>query len=668
MLHDPRDPRRWSPHASSAERERVGNSRRKRNLWLFRVTVLVLFGILLVQLFRMQIIQGASYDQRARENRIITRITLPQRGIIFSRDGTPLVANEPVYSAILVPSEIPLAEEDDVALALEQLLTVPRGMLKQIIADGKASFNDYDSRTIADNVSRDAALMLRQLHTRWPGVDVVVSARRFYTQGSLLGNILGYVGPVTAEEYADLKSNGYRVSDKIGKTGLESQYETLLRGEIGYTQSEVDGSGNEVRRLREQAPQSAHGIVLTIDLDLQRQVDKVLQENKGKSKNLVAIIMDVRTGEILAMSSFPSYDPNVFGDPKRSKDIQALLDDPGRPMFNHATAGAYPPGSIFKQVTGLAALQEGIAKPDTKIESKGYLQVLNDRNEFVTNMLDWSRLGVLDFAHAVALSSDVYFYYLAGGYRPANFPGLGPDRLAQYSRAFGLGAPTGIDLPDESEGLVPDPRWKERVVGEPWVLGDSYNFGIGQGFLLTTPIQMLAVTAAIANDGVRMRPHLVRQIVDDKRRVVAEPVERVRGYLPLSAENLKLMRDAMRLAITAGTASPATVRGVAVAGKTGTAEFGRQLPDGTYETTHGWFTGFAPAENPQIAIVTFVEHGGGNQEAAPLAQKILNYYFNRDTGVEPVSTPRADVRIERRGQLELGPGDVPSTPSTGAGR
>ena len=200
------------------------------------------------------------------------------------------------------------------------------------------------------------------------------------------------------------------------------------------------------------------------------------------------------------------------------------------------------------------------------------------------------------------------------------------------------------------------------------MLGDTYNFGIGQGFLLTTPIQMVAMTAAIANDGVRMRPHLVRQIVDDKRRVVAEPVEQVRGYLPMSAENLKLMRDAMRLAITAGTASPATVRGVAVAGKTGTAEFGRQLRDGTYETTHGWFTGFAPAEDPQIAIVTFVEHGGGNQEAAPLAQKILNYYFNRETGVEPVITPQADLRIGRRGQLELGPGDVPPTPSTGAGR
>ncbi len=646
----------------------MGHSRQERNLRLFRITVLVLFGILVAQLFRMQGIQGASYDQRARDNRIITRATLPQRGIIFSRDGTPLVANEPVYSAVLIPSEIPAAAEADVASALEQLLSVPRGTIKQIIDDGKASFNDYDPRTIADSVSRDTAIMLRQLHSRWPGVDVVVSARRFYTQGSLLGNILGYVGPVTAEEYADLKPSGYRVSDKIGKIGLESQYEALLRGEVGYTQSEVDGSGNEVRLLREQAPQSARGLVLTIDLELQRQVDKILEDYKGKSKNLVAIIMDVRTGEILAMSSYPSYDPNVFGDPKRSKDIQALLDDPGRPMFNHATAGTYPPGSIFKQITGLAALQEGIAKPDTKIESKGYLQVLNDSNEVVTNMLDWARLGVLDFAHAVAMSSDVYFYYLSGGYPPANFPGLGPDRLAQYSRAFGLGSPTGIDLPDEAEGIVPDPRWKDRVVGEPWVLGDTYNFGIGQGFLLATPVQMVAITAAIANDGVRMRPHLVRQIVDDKRRVVAEPVEQVRGYLPVSAENLKLMRDAMRLAITAGTASPATVRGVAVAGKTGTAEFGRQLPDGTYETTHGWFTGFAPAEDPQIAIVTFVEHGGGNQEAAPLAQKILNYYFNRETGVEPVITPQVDLRIERRGQLELGPGDVPPTPSTGAGR
>ena len=668
MLNDPRDPRRWSPHASPAERERTGHSRRERNLWLFRVTVLVLFGILTAQLFRMQIIQGAAYDQRAQDNRIITRVTLPQRGIIFSRDGTPLVANEPVYSAVVIPAEIRRQDEDDVAAALEQLISVPRGTIKQIIIDGKTSFNDYDPRTVVDDVSRDVALMLRQLHTRWPGVDVVVSARRYYTQGPLLGNVLGYLGPVAAEEYEELKSQGYRVSDKLGKTGLESHYEALLRGEIGYTQSEVDGSGNEVRRLREQAPQPASGIVLTIDVDLQREVEKILHDNRGKSKNLVAIIMDVRTGEILAMVSYPSYDPNIFQYPSRSKEIQSLLDDPGKPMLNHATAGTYPPGSIFKQITGSAALQEGVATPNTKIESKGYLEVLNDDNEFVTNMLDWTRLGVLDFAHAVAMSSDVYFYYLSGGYGPANFQGLGADRLAQYARAFGLGSPTGIDLPDEGEGLVPDPRWKERVVGESWVLGDSYNFGIGQGYLLTTPVQMVAATAAIANNGIRMRPHLVSQIVDDKRRVVAEPTDQVLGYLPISAENLKVMRDAMRLAVTGGTSSPAAIPGIAVAGKTGTAEFGRQLPDGTYETTHGWFTGFAPAEDPQIAIVTFVEHGGGNQEAAPLAQKILNYYFHRETGVEPLSTPQADTRIERRGQLELGPGNVPAPPLTGSGR
>lgn len=661
MLFDPRDPRRWN--RNSSPEEQTQERQRGRTLTRMRVVIIVLFGLLTAQLFHMQILRGSAYDERARSNHISTTIVLPERGLIYARDGTLLVQNEPTFAAAVIPANID--PDDDVALAaeLERLLNVPAATVKRIINDGREGASGYDPLTIKPDIDRETALMLSQMSSSTPGVTVVIGSRRRYTEGSLLGHITGYVGPIDAEEYGGLRDQGYGLQDVLGQAGVEAQYEGLLRGDAGFVQSEVDSAGNEIRRLDDESPTPARGIVLSIDLDLQREVTRLLQKHRGESKNMVAIVQNVRTGEILAMVSLPTYDANVFNEKDNDDEIRALLDDPGNPLLDHTIAATYPPGSTFKQVTGLAALQEGVATPDTTIESKGYLEVLNDQNEFVRYFPDWSALGVLDFYGGVAMSSDVYFYYLAGGYRPAGFQGLGEERLAQYARAFGLGRPTGIDLPGEEAGIVPDAAWKEKVVGEPWVLGDTYNFGIGQGYLTTTPLQMLNLTTAIANGGELLRPHVVTQIVDDKGRVVVPSARQTLGRLPISAENLRIMQTAMRAAITRGTATPASVPGIAVAGKTGTAEFGVQLADGTYATTHGWFTGYAPFDNPEIAIVTFVEHGGGNQNAAPLARDILDYYFNRGAndatpaGDKPVPSRPADASVERRPpDFELGPG------------
>lgn len=663
MLFDPRDPRRWSRRSSEDGAGEDGH--RTRNLVWLRIAVFLLFGALAAQLFRMQILKGADYDERARNNRIATSVVLPERGLIYARDGTPLVENEPTYAAAIIPAHIDHDEESAVAAELEATLDVPAATIKRVIEEGRDSINPFDPRPIKKDIDRETALMLSQMSSDNQGVAVTIGSKRGYRDSELLSHITGYVGPINEDELAQVRDHGYRPQDIIGKAGVEAQYEALLRGDAGYVQSEVDAAGNEVRRIEEERPTPARGVVLSIDIDLQREVIRLLREHQGRSKNMVAIVMDVRSGEILAMGSLPTYDANVFTDKDRDDDIQALLDDPGNPLLNHATAATYPPGSTFKQVTGLAALQEGVATPNTTIESKGYLEVLNDQNEFVRYFPDWATLGVLDFYGGVAMSSDVYFYYLAGGYRPAGFRGLGEDRLAQYARAFGLGRPTGVDLPGEAPGIVPDARWKEDVVGEPWVLGDSYNFGIGQGYLTATPLQMVNLTAAVANGGSLLRPHVVSQIVDDKGRVVVPSNRQVLGQLPISPENMQIMHDALRIAVTQGTASPAAVPGIAVAGKTGTAEFGIQLADGTYETTHGWFTGFAPFDDPEIAIVTFVEHGGGNQEAAPLASEIFDYYFfrgrNDDDDDEPAPDPvgPADALVERRPPAEaLGPADL----------
>jgi penicillin-binding protein 2 len=332
------------------------------------------------------------------------------------------------------------------------------------------------------------------------------------------------------------------------------------------------------------------------------------------------------------MVSLPSFDNNVFSGTVTEEELQALLDDPGRPLLNHAISEMYPPGSIFKQVTGTAALQEGVATPSTTITSHGYITVPNQYDPSIRYVFrDWAALGTLNFYGGVAMSSDVYFYYLAGGYYEDGqeiFRGLDVENLARYARAFGLGASTGIDLPGESAGLVPDPSWKENTVHEPWVIGDTYNMGIGQGYVATTPLQMVLVTTAIANGGDVLVPRVVKDVVDAEGNVVVPFQRTVRRRLPVDASHLSVFREAMRQAVSWGTADRASVSGIQIGGKTGTAEFGQPLPGNQYET-HGWFTGFAPFEDPEVAVVVFLQKGNGALNAAPTAARILDYYFHR---------------------------------------
>ena len=296
--------------------------------------------------------------------------------------------------------------------------------------------------------------------------------------------------------------------------------------------------------------------------------------------------------------------------------------------MNHALAERYPPGNTFKTIVGAAALQEGVATTTTTITSRGYITI---ENEFDPNVVyvytDWAELGALDFYGGIAMSSNVYFYYLAGGYPDEGFVGLGQERVAAYARAFGLGSPSGIDLPGESPGLVPDATWKSETLGEPWTLGDTYNFGIGQGYLAVTPLQMLTAVAAMTNGGQLLTPHVVKELVDGHGNVLQQIAPEARTTVPVELGYLDALLAGMRQSVTDGVARLAAVNGVNVAGKTGTAEFGPQRNDGTYET-HGWFVGFAPYEDPEIAVVVFVQRGGGGADASPAAAQIFDYYFN----------------------------------------
>jgi penicillin-binding protein 2 len=600
-----------------------------RKFLLLHILVVLLFGILTIQLVRMQVFQGDDYQAQAENNRLRETQVLPMRGLIYDRNRTLLVENVANYSAVIVPADLPAKEEAAVFAHLESLLGIPAQEIAQQVRENREDGNPYEATVIKDELDRDTSLILEGLTPYLPGVDLKVEARRNYLFGDLTAHILGYVGRISAEEYAASKDEGYILNDQLGKTGIELVYEDLLRGKPGTKLLEVDASGRQQDVLDSRASQPGQNVVLTIDTELQQRTADILREFMGTSDNAAAVVMDVRTGEVLAMVSLPTYDNNLFSKTLSQEELDALMGEPGKPLVNHATAEMYAPGSTFKPVTGLAALQEGVATTSTTIVSHGYITVPNQYDPSVVYVFhDWAALGTLDFYGGISMSSDVYFYYLAGGKYDEGFQGLGEERLARYARSFGLGEPTGVDLPGESAGLVPDAKWKERTVSEMWYVGDTYNFGIGQGYLAVTPLQLLDVIVAIANDGELLRPRLVREILDSHGNVVTTFAKEVRARVPVNQDHLAVMREAMRQSVTTGVARSAQVAGLAIAGKTGSAEFGPARADGSYDT-HGWFVGFAPYENPEIAVVVFVQQGNGFTNAAPAAARIFDYYFHQ---------------------------------------
>ena len=622
-----------------------------RKVFYLGLVVIFVFAALTVQLARLQLVQGARFEVRAENNRLRQVAITPPRGLIYDRNGFPLVENRATFAAAVVAADIPdlnvsadpprcEARCTQITLALQELTRVPAGVIEALIIQ-RGTSNDPFTPAILRNpngqevaLTQETAFQLRERLSELPGVRVIVDPRREYLNGPLLSHIVGFVGPIDGPEYEELKSRGYQLNDTLGKTGVELTYEAALRGTPGVKIVEADASGREIRTVDERAAQPGASIVLSIDVDLQQKVTELLQAAMGKSRNAASVVLDVRTGEVLALVSLPGYDNNVFARGVDQQAITSLLQDPGKPLVNHAIAEMYPPGSTFKQITGLAALQEGVANANTQVTSLGSIQVKNQYNpSIVYTFKDWAALGTLDFYRGVAMSSDVYFYYMSGGYTDPNtgrdvFQGLGATRLSQWTRRFGLGSLTGIDLPGESEGLVPDPVWKEQAIGEVWTIGDTYNMGIGQGYVAATPIQMVLVTAAVANGGDVLIPHVVHEVKDASGKVIVPPWRSVKNNLNVDPRNINVMREAMRQSVDNGAAATAKSKSVQAAGKTGTAEFGERRADGSY-LEHGWFTGFAPYSNTEIAVVVFLEQGNGAGTAAPVASKIFDYYFAR---------------------------------------
>ena len=629
--------RRW--RSEKRRSPAPGRGRARRTIALY-VAVVVVFAALSARLLFMQAIGGSQYRLQAEDNRIQVRIQTPNRGVIFDRTGRQLVDNVGTFTVSVVPAELPSDRERAVFDTLQSVLGVPAYKIEQKVQEARASNDPFQEILVKGEVEKLTAQIIAEREEQLPGVHVDVHPTRVYKYGDVLGHILGYTGRITADEVEHYKGKGYTLQERVGKAGVELSYEAVLHGSPGRVQVEVDASGRFVRAIAEEEPRHGQNIVLSIDAELQKAVHQILLNSVAglESRKAVAMLMDVHSGEILASASLPTYNNNIFSYEVDEQAYAKLLDDPNKPLLDHSIAEKFAPGSTFKLLTGVAALQEGVASTRTTIVSKGGLALPRDYDRSIRDVFpDWHpNLGSLDFYRGVAMSSDVYFYCLAGGHCEefGVKDGLGNQRLARYARMFGFGERTGIDLPNETEGLVGDAEWLGRISKgeEQWYTADTFFMGIGQGYIESTPLQVLRLAATVANGGDLLRPRVVREVREMDGTVVRPNTPEVIRRVAVDQKNLQAMREAMRLAVTQGTADKTAVPGVAIAAKTGTAEFGQSLGAGyTYGKykTHGWVVAYGPFEDPEVAVVVFQEEGSGATTAAPTASRILDYYFNQ---------------------------------------
>ena len=587
---------------------------KKKNLKIVWIVSLIFFGILLGRVFYLDIIKGSYYLELSKGNRIRTVLLKAPRGKILDKFGNILVNNVSSVDAVLIPNDLPEDSNEKTILIekLSQILEVEKNGLTSLInSQPKKSINPI---LVKENINQEQVLILAEKYKQFPGLILENSGIRKYENGLIFSSVIGYDGKITKDERT--AHSEYYMTDYIGKTGIEKQYEKYLRGTHGARQVEVDSLGNIKKDLGIISPEPGSDLVLNIDEGLQKKIFDSLSAylERSGTKTAAAIAIDPRNGGVLAMVSFPSYDNNLFAKGISSDDYKKIIEDKNLPLFNRSVSGEYPPGSTLKPAVAIAALSEGTVTPETTVnDSSGAIYVGSWR------FGDWKIHGTVDMRKAIAESCDVYFYAIGGGY--GGITGLGMDRMKKYENLFGFGETTGIDLPGEKSGFIPDEQWKKDFIGERWYIGDSYHSAIGQGFITATPLQLVNYTAAIANGGTLYSPKIVNKIKKSNGEELIRP-EIIRKNF-VSPDILKVVREGMRQTVISGSARSLDALPVAVAGKTGTAQFG------TEDKTHGWFISFAPYDNPEIAMVVLSEGGGeGSSSGVPVTKEVYDWYFN----------------------------------------
>ena len=662
----------------------------------FYILLIIVFVFYIIRLFNLQVINGNDYLIRADENRRREVNIQTQRGIIFDRNGIVLARNIASYNVTITPASLPGDESavQEIYRQLSQLIDLPvnKGQINDqtvrlykpcessfgitqivYIADTNAP---YSAEPIKCNIDEKIALIIQEKSSDWPGVGIQVNPIRDYPTGELTADVIGFLGPIPSTQIDKYQQLGFDQNrDKIGYAGVESSLNDLLMGKNGKRVIERDVAGQDIRDLETPIdPAPGNNIYLTIDTRLQKIAEEALISSINelnrvagtvKSTSGAVIVVNPKNGEILALVSYPSYENNRMARLIPAYYYLQLSQDPNRPLFNRAISGEFPPGSVFKLATGIGVMNEKVVAPEFQIKDPGKITVnqkfsVNDPGS-LRDYVCWEPTGhgLVDFIHSIAWSCDVYYYKVSGGYQDEVPQGLGITRLAQYARAIGYGAVSGIELPGEASGLVPDPDWKRIYLGETWATGDTYIASMGQGFVLATPLQVLMAFATLANDGKYMKPTIIKEVADSSGKVIRpnEPVlvrditkDKVidtfddNGFATGNKKVVEpwvisLAKQGMRMVVEpGGTASKEFVdfdQRIQSAGKTGTAEYCDNLAQqknlcrpGNWPA-HAWYSGYAPYTDPEIAVVAFVYSGNeGSTISAPIVQKVLEGYFD----------------------------------------
>jgi len=602
-----------------------------RPRWSLRLTAaatvgVIVIGALAVKLGQLQVTDGSRLAALARSNTVHRIVLEADRGIIYDRHGAPLVENSPVWSLAVMPAALPSSARDRAQELVE--LSRVSGIAEEKLAAQLLPADPFAPLTVKANLNQAEELAISERLPELPGASIVQRLVRTYRDALVFGHVLGYIGPIDPSQAKQLSLQDYQPDELVGKVGVEAGLESTLRGADGWADVEVDARGEVKKVLAMQPPVAGHSVYLTLDASLQEATAAALGAGLARDHKTAgaSVVVDPRTGEVLAMVSMPGYDTNLFTRGISRADYNRYLTDPDKPMLNRAISGQYAPGSTFKMVTATAGLQEGKITAQTLLSCPPYINV----NGWIYHNWASYSLGRMNVARALATSCDTFFYQVAAM--------VGDITLARYARAYGFGQAQGIEMPGVMPGLVPDRIWKQLQCRVPdfnsdacrWSEGDTITFGIGQSYLLTTPLNQAVYVAALANGGHVLRPTLVHEVRDASAHPVKQQVTDVTGSVPASPDNIQAVREGMREEINRPYNMNYWFRAAGVpadgGGKTGTAQWGGS---GLDLPTHAWFVFFAPYAQPEIALSIFVERGELSEvEAAPIGVDIMKFYRN----------------------------------------
>ncbi len=590
-----------------------------RRLRVVTIFIIMVLSALLLRLWFLQIINGNAYREQSENNRIHLQKLPTYRGLIKDRNGNLLVDNRPSYDLYIIPEDV--QDQKKLLNKIQKLIPFDYEKTDQKL-NRVSSINPYDPVLIKKKLSREELAVIEANLFNLPGARTQFRPERNYIYGSLASHIIGYLGEISEKE---LKSGKYRdnlAGDYIGKYGVEGKWQKYLNGVRGGEQVEVDAAGRKLRTISRKPPVPGYNVSLTIDKDLQLLAEEALKGNEGS-----IVALDPNSGEVLVMASSPAFNPNKFVGGINIADWNNLRNSREYPLQNRAISGQYAPGSIFKIIVAAAGLEEGIIDPEEEMLCTGNYKLGNQ----TSRCWKWKEggHGKIKLHEAIRESCDVYFYKVGKE--------IGIDTIAEYARMFGLGEKTGIDLPYEEEGLVPDTEWKLKKYGEPWQQGETISCAIGQSYVTVTPIQMAVMISAVFNGGEIFKPGVVEMVGNDTAKIFEFEPESKRT-LGFTEKDTAIIRKSLIAVVNEphGTGSKAKIEGITVAGKTGTVQViasdktkeldsDSDIPDEFRD--HAWFVAIAPAEEPKIAVAVLIEHGEHGSSAAPVAKRLIREYL-----------------------------------------